>query len=137
MLRVKRIVEVEALKYQATTPPRVILSAVETAAERAEPWWVVQAISDRQEDALWLAVFPDAKEALFFTGEETLKGRWDEGRCVFFDEEGKSWNLEGRQVSVSSMEEEAAEEDAGYEEEMAERRRRQSGKDLGPGKGFL
>ena len=137
MLRVKRIVEVEALKYQATTPPRLILAAVETAAERSEPWWVFQAISDRQEDALWLAVFPDAKEALFFTGEETLKGRWDEGHSVFFDEDGNTWNLEGRQVSVSSLDDEAAEEDAGYEEEMAQRRRRNNGGDLGPDKGFL
>ncbi len=80
-------------------------------------------MSARPEGALWLAVFPDAKEALFFIGKETMKGRWDDARSVFFEEDGLTWSLEGRPVTVSAMEDEAAEEDAGIEEERARRGR--------------
>ncbi|MBL0311889.1 MAG: hypothetical protein IPP78_04070 [Holophagaceae bacterium] len=123
MWRMKRINDLESLRRQATTPPLVIMEAVETAAERTEPWWVLQLKVREDEDPFWLAVFPEEKKALFFNGEETMKGRWDEARNVFFEEDGPTWSLEGRPVTVSALEDEAAEEDAGIEEDRARRER--------------
>ena len=123
MWRMKRINDLESLRHQATTPPLVMMEAVETAWERGEHWWVLQIMVRGDEDPFWLAVFPEEKRALFFNGEETMKGRWDEARNVFFEEDGLTWNLEGRTVSVSAMEDEAAEEDAGIEEDRARRER--------------
>src|SRR5512141_1411592 len=101
MGRVKRIDDLETLRRQATTPPLVMLDAMETAGERGEPWWVLQVMVRGDEDPLWLAVFPEEKRALFFNGEETLKGAWDESRSVFFEEDGLTWSLVGRRVTVS------------------------------------
>ena len=123
MWRMKRINDLESLRRQATTPPLVMMDAVETTWERGEPWWVLQIMVRGDEDPFWLAVFPEEKRALFFNGEETMKGRWDEARNVFFEEDGQTWNLEGRPVTLSAMEDEAAEEDAGIEEERARRGR--------------
>ena len=123
MLRIKRINDLDGLRGQATTPPLVILDAVQTMAERGEPWQVLQIKVRGDQDPLWLADFPDRKDALFFNGEETMKGRWDEARGVFFEEDGLTWSLEGRPVTVSALEDEAAEEDAGIEEEQARRGR--------------
>lgn len=119
MWRMKRISDMEGLRRQPTTPPLVMMEAVEITAERAEPWWILQIMVREDEDPLWLAVFPDDNNALFFNGEETMKGRWDESHNVFFEEDGPTWNLEGRPVTLSAMEDEAAEEDAGIEEERA------------------
>ncbi len=119
MWRVKRINDLDALRGQATTPPLVMMDAVETTAERGEPWWVLQVMVREDEDPHWVAVFPEMNSALFFNGEETMKGRWDDARSVFFEEDGLTWNLEGRPVTVSALEDEAAEEDAGIEEERA------------------
>ena len=137
MGRVKRINDLDGLRGQATTPPRAITAAVETIAERGEPWWVLQVKVRRDQDPLWLAVFPERKDALFFNGEETMKGRWDEGRSLFFEEDGRTWNLEGRPVSVSAMEDEAAEEDAGITEEQALRGRLPTGDGTRKPKSFL
>lgn len=137
MWRMKRIDDLEGLRRQATTPPLVIMEAVESTAERSEPWWVLQITVREDEDPLWLAVFPDEKNALYFNGEETMKGRWDESRNVFFEEDGLVWSLEGRPVTLSAMEDEAAEEDAGIEEERARRARIAAGGEAGRPNPFL
>ena len=123
MQRMKRINDLDTLRGQATTPPLIIMEAVETAAERSEPWWVLQVKVRGDEDPLWMATFPERKDALFFNGEETMKGRWDEARSVFFEEDGLTWNLDGRPVTLSAMEDEAAEEDAGIEADRLRRER--------------
>jgi hypothetical protein len=115
----KRIIDLDALRGQATSPPLVISEAVQTMAERGEPWFVLQVKVRGDQDPLWLAAFPERKDALFFNGEETMKGRWDEARSLFFEDDGLTWSLEGRRVTVSALEDEAAEEDAGIEEERA------------------
>lgn len=137
MLRMKRIDDLDLLRGQATTPPMVIKAAVETTAERGEPWWVLQVKVRGDQDPLWLAVFPERKDALFFNGEETMKGRWDESRSVFFEEDGLTWNLEGRPTTLSAMDDEAAEEDAGIEEERARRGRLSAGGEAGKPNSFL
>lgn len=137
MGRVKRIKDLDGLRGQATSPPVVITEAVQTMAERGEPWSVLQVKVRGDQDPLWLAVFPERNEALFFNGEETMKGRWDEGRSLFFEEDGRTWNLEGRPVSVSAMEDEAAEEDAGITEEQALRGRLPTGDGTRKPKSFL
>lgn len=121
MWRIKRIDDLESLRRLATSPPLVILEAVETAAERTEPWWVLELKVRGDEDPLWLAVFPERKGAMFYNGEETMNGRWSAAHNVFFEEDGLTWNLEGRPVTVSALEDEAAEEDAGIEEDRARR----------------
>lgn len=137
MSQTKRINDLDALRGQATTPPLVIMEAVQTMAERGEPWWVLQVRVRGDQDPLWLAVFPERKGALFFNGEETMKGRWDEARNVFFEEDGLTWNLEGRPTTLSAMDDEAAEEDAGIEEERARRRRLSAGGEAGKPNSFL
>lgn len=137
MGQIKRINDLDRLRGQATTPPLVIMDAVETTAERAEPWWVLQVMVRGDQDPLWLAVFPERKDALFFNGEETMKGRWDEAHGVFFEEDGLTWNLEGRPVTVSALEDEAADEDAGIEEDRARRGRLSAGGDAGTPNSFL
>ncbi len=137
MWRMKRIKDLEGLRRQATSPPLVIMEAVESTAERSEPWWILQITVREDEDPLWLAVFPDEKNALYFNGEETMKGRWDESRNVFFEEDGLIWGLEGRPVTLSAMEDEAAEEDAGIEEERARRARIAGGDEAGKPNPFL
>lgn len=137
MWRMKRINDLEGLRRQATTPPLVIMEAVESTAERAEPWWIMQITVREDEDPLWLVVFPDEKSALYFNGEETMTGRWDESRNVFFEEDGLIWSLEGRPVTLSAMEEEAAEEDAGIEEERARRAQIAAGDEAGRPNSFL
>lgn len=137
MWRMKRIKDLEGLRRQATSPPLVILEAVESTAERSEPWWIMQITVREGEDPHWLAVFPEEKRALYFNGEETMKGRWDESRNVFFEEDGLIWSLEGRPVTLSAMEDEAAEEDAGIEEERARRARIAAGDETGRSNPFL
>ncbi len=133
----KRITDLDSLRGQPTTPPLVIMEAVQTMAERSEPWWVLQVKVRGDQDPLWLAVFPEQKDAMFFNGEETMKGRWDEARSVFFEEDGLTWSLEGRPVTLSSLDDEAAEEDAGIEEERARRGRLSAGGEAGKPNSFL
>lgn len=137
MWRMKRINDLEGLRRQATSPPLVMMEAVESTAERTEPWWILQITVREDEDPLWLAVFPEEESALYFNGEETMKGRWDESRNVFFEEDGLIWSLEGRPVTLSAMEDEAAEEDAGIEEERARRARIAAGDEAGRPNSFL
>ena len=137
MLRIKRITELDALRGQATSPPLVIREAVQNIAERGEPWRVLQVKVRGDQDPLWLAVFPERKEALFFNGEETMKGKWDEARSVFFEEDGKTWSLEGRPVTLSALDDEAAEEDAGIEEDRNRRGRMLAGGEAGKPNPFL
>ena len=137
MWRMKQITELDALRGQPTSPPLVIREAVQTMAERGERWRVLQVKVRGDQDPLWLAVFPERNEALFFNGEETMKGRWDEARSVFFEEDGLTWSLEGRPVTLSALDDEAAEEDAGIEEERNRRARMLAGGEAGKPNSFL
>jgi hypothetical protein len=117
MLRTKLIKDLDQLNSQDFPPPPALVGAVETAEARGEGWWVLLACGEGSDEARWVAVFPEAKESLFFTEGDPLSGRWDPEYSVFFPEEGPPLDLLGNPVSVSSLEEEAEEEDGWRDED--------------------
>ena len=122
MLHLKRIQEFERLQNQAFAPPQGLLDRVEELEERGEPWRVLEAWEEGREEPTWLGVFPGKETAILYVEGESVEGTWDEARNVLLVEEGSPLDLQGRPVSLESLESDEEDEDEGWWEEAEGRR---------------
>lgn len=128
MLHLKRIRELENLRNQPFAPPPDLMSKVEEFGEQDEPWRVIQALPEGQEEPNWLVVFPgDEISTLYLEGRE-VQGKWDEERQVFFPEEGDPLDLQGHSVSLDSLESAEEDEDEAWWAEALEAQKRLKGR---------
>ena len=119
MLHVKVIKDLDGLLNQAVSPPYRLREQAEEWEERGEAWVVLEAKDEYKEDPHWLLVSGEKDgEDFLFLEEETLTGRWDGDRNLFFDEDGFSIDLQGYRTSPGAREDADEEEDAGWENEM-------------------
>ena len=123
MQHLKQILELEQLRNQAFIPPHDLLDRVEELEERGEPWCVLEVWTEGREEPSWLAVFPDGEAAILYVEGEGVKGKWDQEHEVFLPEEGEALDLQGRPVSLSSLEAEEEEEDEAWWEEAEAKRK--------------
>ena len=112
MLHLHRIDDMDQLRERPCQPPERLLDEAEEAEARGEPWQVLEAQPDGEEEPLWICVFPEreASDALYRFGDLHL-GHWDAERNVFLTEDGACFNLCGRTVSPSALEAEGEEEE--------------------------
>ena len=122
MLHLQRIEDQEQLKGLPYRPPERLLDDIDEAEARGEPWQVLESRSEDEEEPLWVCVFPEreAADVLYLFGD-LYEGHWDAEREVFLAEDG-AYDLYGRPVSLSTLEDEDEEEDTEWEEEMARRK---------------
>jgi hypothetical protein len=120
MLHTRTIRDLDEMRTLAFPPPYALMDALEAAEGRSEEWSVLMAFEQGASHAQWVAVFPEAEEARFYTEDDQLIGRWDRHREIFIPDEGSPLDLRGRPVSLASIEDDEEEEDA----EAEERRRR-------------
>lgn len=113
MLRLLQFNDLDHLAQQPYDPPPALVTALETASARSEPWWALQILPEGAEDPSWLVVFPEREGDLYFLDGEILQGRWDEGQQVFLPEEGLPLDLQGRRVSRERLGEERVAADVG------------------------
>lgn len=116
MLRTRVIRDLDEMRGQAFPPPYTLMETLETTEARGEAWWVLVAYEQHGTQARWVAVFPEAEEARFFTDGDELRGRWDADHEIFIPGDGSPLDLRGNPVSLASIEEEEEEEDAEAEE---------------------
>lgn len=116
MLRTRVIRDLDEMRGQAFPPPYTLTETLETTEARGEAWWVLVAYERHGTQARWVAVFPEAGEARFFTDGDELRGRWDADHEIFIPDDGSPLDLRGNPVSLAAIEEEEEEEDAEAEE---------------------
>ncbi|HEY3269703.1 MAG TPA: hypothetical protein VGJ89_00685 [Geothrix sp.] len=116
MLHTRTIRDLDEMRILAFPPPYALVDALEAAEGRSEDWSVLMAFEQGSSHAQWVAVFPEAEEARFYTEDDQLVGRWDPHREIFIPDEGSPLDLRGRPVSLASIEEDEEEEDAEAEE---------------------
>src|SRR5512133_2141058 len=116
MLHTRTIRDLDEMCTLAFPPPYALVDALEAAEGRSEAWSVLMAFEQGSSHAQWVAVFPEAEEARFYTEDDQLVGRWDPHRELFIPDEGSPLDLRGRQVSWASIEDDEEEEDAEAEE---------------------
>ena len=63
--------------------PYTLVESLEATEGRGEEWWVLMAYERNSAHANWVAVFPEAEDARFFTEEDQLRGRWDPEHQIF------------------------------------------------------
>ncbi|MFZ0616579.1 MAG: hypothetical protein WAN16_09040 [Chthoniobacterales bacterium] len=116
MLHTRTIRDLDEMRTLAFPPPYALMDALEAAEGRNEDWSVLMAFEQGSSHAQWVAVFPDAEEARFYTEDDQLIGRWDPHREIFIPDEDSPLDLRGRPVSLASIEDAEEEEDAEAEE---------------------
>jgi hypothetical protein len=112
MLRTRLIKDFDQMRTQAFSPPFALMGLIEETEVRGEEWQVLMAYGSISGGVRWVAIFPESKQALFFSEGDSLSGRWDPEYRLFFPEDGPPLNLLGNPVPVPSTEDEAEEEDS-------------------------
>jgi hypothetical protein len=125
-LTIKLIKDLDQLRGLAFPPPYRLLESVEDAERRGEPWRVIMAFERHSEQASWVKLLPDRGASEFFLDGKALSGRWDADHEVFIAEDGPSLNLMGKPVSLSALEDEAADEDLEAEERKWQLKRKKN-----------
>jgi hypothetical protein len=117
MLHIKQIKELEEMRTKAFPPPPALMDSIEYAEGRGEKWRVIMAFERHSSLAVWVAEFPESREARFFMDGNQLRGRWDPEHEIFIPEEGRPLDLRGKPVSLAAIENEEEEEDLEYEQQ--------------------
>jgi hypothetical protein len=118
MLHIKQIKELDEMRTKAFPPPYALMDSIEYAEGRGERWWVILAYERHSSLAVWVAEFPESREAWFFMDGDQLRGRWDPDHEIFISEEGCPLDLRGKPVSLAAIEDEEEEEDKEFEQQQ-------------------
>jgi len=111
-MHIKLINDLDEMRTLAFPPPHRLMESVVDAERRGERWRVILAWDRTSEQARWVTVLPDADASQFFSDGNHMRGRWDPDHDLFFPEEGSSLNLQGKPVSLSTLEDEAEDADS-------------------------
>jgi hypothetical protein len=130
MQHTKRVTDVNELRSLAFPPPCPLMDSIVDAESRGQKWQVIMAYERTAREVRWVAVLPGPAESRYFSEENQLQGRWDPDHEIFISAEGPAVDLQGKAVSLSSIEEDEAAEDSEEEErkwEIARHHARENG----------